>query len=57
MLQRLLLYTAGISSSDTEVGHAVRDVLITALNQLRDLADGNRFTCTRVRNYPVSGDG
>ena len=57
MLQRLLLYTAGISGFEAEVGHTVRNVLVTTFNQLRNLADGNRFAYTRVINRLSSGDG
>ena len=53
MLQRLLLYTAGISGFEAEVGHTVRNVLIATFNQLRNLADGNRFTYACVRNCLV----
>ena len=57
MLQHPLLYTAGILGPDTEVGHAIRNVLIATLNQLRNLADGNRFAYMRVINRLSSGDG
>ena len=51
------LYTGGISRSDSKIGYALCDILVTTFNQLRYLADGNRFTYTHVRDRLVQQSG
>ena len=48
---------SGTSGFHAEVGNTLRNILVAALDEFRNLADGNCFTYAPVRNYIVQKSG